>query len=354
MSSTRWLFELRGPLKSPRGTILYVIGIVLFLLVWIVLTAGEVPFLKPATLPSPWKVVSSFGDLLEDNDLIVNACKSIGLNLSGYILALMISIPLGFLIGLVPLFRGLFQRFLDAIRFVPLTATIGLFIVWFGIGIAMKSSFMAFGILIFFLPVVVQRIDEVKEVYLKTVYTLNATNWQTVKTVYFPSVMSRLWNDLRIMTAISWTYIIFVEAINSQGGLGDIIIYGARRQGRMDKMFALLILIIGIGIFQDKIFAYMDRKLFPFKYQSKGKYDHLDTSSKESLWDVVIDYAWVVFIWLMLAIYIVFALDEFFGILGHANILSYLFGGTSWVMHFIFILTILYKIYDFVTSKNSD
>lgn len=352
MRTTHWLFELRGELKKPRATILSAIGISIFLLIWVALTAGADPFLKPATLPSPFKVLSSYADLLADNDLIVNVCKSIGLNLSGYVLALLISIPLGFLIGLVPLFRGLFQRFLDAIRFVPLIATIGLFIVWFGIGVFMKSSFMAFGIIIFFLPVVVQRIDEVEDVYLKTVYTLGATDWQTVMTVYFPSVMSRLWNDLRIMTAISWTYITFVEAINSEGGLGDILIYGARRQGRIDKMFALLILIIAIGIFQDKIFAYMDRKLFPHKYQTKGKYDHNAADQDDTVIDTIVDYAWAVLIWLMLAIYILLAIDEMTGVLGNLNVITYLFGGTAWVVHFIFLSTIVYKVYHFISSKS--
>jgi len=197
MRTKHWLLQLRGGLNPKRTTVLSAVGIGLFLLLWFALTYGESPVMKPTQLPNPLKVLASYGDLLKDNGLVVNTFKSIGLNLSGYILALLISIPLGFLIGLVPLFRGLFQRFLDAFRFVPLTATIAIFIAWFGIGIAMKSSFMAFGIIIFLLPIVVQRIDEVKDVYLKTVYTLNATDWQTVKTVYFPSVMSRLWDDIR-------------------------------------------------------------------------------------------------------------------------------------------------------------
>ena len=351
MRSKHWLFQLRGELKPGQGTMLALIGVGLFLMVWTLLTIGGEPILKPSQLPSPLKVLNSYGDLLADNGLVVNTFKSIGLNLSGYILALLISLPLGFAIGLIPLFRGLFQRFLDAFRFVPLTATIAIFIAWFGIGITMKSSFMAFGIIIFLLPIVVQRIDEVKDVYLKTVYTLGATDWQTVKTVYFPSVMSRLWDDIRIMTAISWTYIIFVEAINSQGGLGDIIIYGARRQGRFDKVFALLVLIIAIGIFQDKIFAYMDRKLFPHKYQTKGKYDHNSADEDESVYEVISDYAWQVFVWLTLALYVLFTLDGLFGILGGYNVFEYLFGGTSWVVHFTFITTIIYKAYDFITSR---
>jgi NitT/TauT family transport system permease protein len=351
MTGVEWMFRLRGSLKKTQSTGLAAIGIGLFLGVWILLTAGDNPMVVKQILPSPFKVLSSYSELLSDNDLVVNTGKSIGLNLAGYILALLVTLPLGFAIGLVPLLRGLFQRYVEAIRFVPLTATIGLFVIWVGIGIGMKSAFMAFGIFIFLLPVVIQRIDEVKSVYLKTVYTLGATDWQTVKAVYIPSVMSRIWDDIRIMTAISWTYIVFIEAFSSEGGLGDILQKGAKRRGRIDKVFALLILIILIGVFQDKIFAYMDRKLFPHKYQIKGKYDHNSKDTEENAISVVIDYVWLAFTWVMLFLYVIVSLDEFFGVLGEYNLLTYLFGGTVWVIHFIFLSIIGYKVYGLFNKK---
>jgi len=348
-----WMFELRGRLSKRQTIILGIIGISLFFILWIFLTMGENPFLKKQTLPSPLRVIASYQDLLVENDLIVNTTKSIGLNLSGYVVALLFTLPIGFIVGLFPFFRGLFQKYVEAIRFVPLTATLGIFIVWFGIGIPMKTVFMAFGIFIFLLPVVIQRIDEVNSVYLKTVYTLGASSWQTILTVYIPSVMSRIWDDIRILTAISWTYIVFIESSASFGGLGDILISGAKRQGRVDKVYSLLILIILIGVFQDKIFAYMDRKLFPHKYQSKGKYDHNSEDKEETVVTTIIDYCWLAFTWISLGLYIVFALDEFFGILGHTNFITYLFADTAWVIHFIFISILGYKIFSLINNKKN-
>jgi len=344
-NTSNWMLRLRGTLTKQQGIVLATIGISLFFGIWVILTAGENPIVVKQILPSPWKVFGAYSELLEESNLVVNTFKSIGLNLSGYVLAMLMTLPLGFAIGLNPVMRGLFQRYVEAIRFVPLTATLGLFIIWLGIGSSMKATFIAFGIFIFLLPVVIQRIDEVKDVYLKTVYTLGATNWQTIKSVYIPSVMSRLWDDIRIMTAISWTYIVFIESNGSEGGIGDLIIRGAERRARVDKVFALLILIILIGVFQDKLFAYMDRKLFPHKYQTKGKYDHTSSETEESAISVIIDYMWLAFTWIMLAIYLAAALDELFGILGGVNIIPYLFGGHSWVIHFIFISIIGYKTY---------
>ncbi|MEO0341726.1 MAG: ABC transporter permease subunit, partial [Bacteroidota bacterium] len=185
--------------------------------------------------------------------------------LQGYFWAVLISIPIGFLVGLLPMFRGLFSKQIDALRYLPLTALVGIFITWFGIEESMKVSFLAFGIIVYLLPTVIQRIKEVDDVYLKTVFTLGATDWQTIRSVYIPSVMSKLMDDIRVLTAISWTYIIIAELLNKDGGIGALI-YDAGRRGQIPDVFAILLVIIAVGFIQDQIFVYLDKRLFPHKY----------------------------------------------------------------------------------------
>src|SRR5690606_35425193 len=245
------------------------IGLGVVLAAWVLVTSGEDPMVARGILPSPWRVLSSYGELFNQNELIRNAGFSIGLNLAGYVEAIVICLPLGFLVGLLTRIRWGFQEQIGALRYVPLTALIGLFIIWFGTGANMKIHFLAFGILIYLLPIMAQRIDEVDDVYLKTVHTLGATDWQVLRTVYLPSVLSRLSDDIRVLTAISWTYIIVAEGTGSQGGLGDLIWKAGLRQGRVDKVFALLIVIMIIGVVQDRLFVRLDKDLFPHKYQAR-------------------------------------------------------------------------------------
>ncbi|WBX73567.1 ABC transporter permease subunit [Tenacibaculum pacificus] len=221
-------------------------------------------------LPSPIKVIKAFPELNKDDDVIGNTFLSIKLNLLGYLLAIIIAIPVGFLLGLIPLFRGLFSKIIDSYRFIPLTAVTGIFIMWLGLGSQMKVSFLAFGIIVYLIPVVVQRIDEVRKVYLNTVFTLGATPWQTIKSVYMPYVFSKLIDDIRVLTAISWTYITIVEMLNKGGGIGELI-WTAKRQSRIDKAFAILIIIVIIGVVQDRLFVIIDKLLFPYKHINTNK-----------------------------------------------------------------------------------
>ena len=302
------LFQLRGDLTPTQRWVLGAAGLVVLLLVWWLLAEGlsrQKPVVEYTTrydqldkniydidslaredsirfadatefvkvypvLPPPLAVVRAYPTLLGRDGILGNALQSIWLNLRGYFWAILLSLGVGFLIGLVPLLRGMFSGQVNALRYLPLTALTGLFIVWFGIDDQMKIAFLAFGILVYMLPVVVQRIDEVRRVYLQTVYTLGATDWQTVKTVYLPSVLSKFIDDIRVLTAISWTYIIIAEYLNRTGGLGAMI-YSKQRMSKVPEMFAILLLIILIGFLQDRLFVYLDRRLFPHKYLKSAR-----------------------------------------------------------------------------------
>jgi len=251
---------------SPGNKVTFLIsfaGLLLILGIWSLITFSGL--VNKAVLPTPLAVIISFKELHFQDFLVRNTLYSIKLNIYGYLEAIGLSLFLGFIIGLIPFFKSLLKRYVDAIRFIPLTAVTGLFIAWFGIETNMKVQFLAFGILVYLLPVVVQRITEVDRIYLQTSYTLGASNWQIFRTVYWPCVTSKIFDDIRVLTAISWTYIIVAELVNKTGGVGALI-FTAARQSRIDKVFAVLFVIILIGILQDKLFQWLDKKLFPYKH----------------------------------------------------------------------------------------
>ena len=328
-------YQLNKALEGRQRTIYEIGGFVFIVTVWWLLTLGNEPIIHKGILPSPAKIVAAFFEMLNENDLVPNFCYSLGLNLGGYIEAILIAVPLGFALGLIPKLRSTFIRPVDAARFLVLPAAVGLFITWFGIGSWMKIHFLAFGIIIYLLPVAVQRIDEVSDVYLKTVYTLGANTWQMIRTVYFPSVISKLFSDIRILTAISWTYIVIAEAIGGEAGIGALTWRVGLRRGRIDKVFCLLIIIMLVGIFQDKLFGYLDKKFFPFKYQ--GDQHQNNKIKAPGLLRIVWSFFLNALSWVILFLYLLFAMDEYFGIIGNYKILNILFRDTIWVMHVIFL-----------------
>lgn len=258
------LFKMGGEISSTWDTNITIVGGLVIIFIWFCLTTfGLVP---TNVLPSPQSVILAFGEINTRWGIAPNLWYSIKLTFMGYIEALLISVPLGFVIGLFPAMKSLLSKWVDSIRFIPLTAVTGLFVLWFGSGFDMRVHFLSFSIIIYLLPIIVHRISEIEKVYLQTAYTIGCTDWATFRHIYFPSVMSRIFDDIRVITAVSWTYIIVVEMIDKNLGVGALS-FSANKQQRPDLAFAVLILIIIVGYLQDQLFKKLDYWLFPYKYE---------------------------------------------------------------------------------------
>ena len=102
-----------------------------------------------------------------------------------------------------------------------------------------------------------------------------------------------------------------------------------------------MIMIIIIGVVQDLVFRYLDKEFFPYKYQTKEKYSNKLTEPR--LWDMILSFVFKIFVWILIAIYMLFIKAEFSpGFLG-VQPLSYFFGDTVWAIHTIFACVLFYK-----------
>ena len=282
--------------EIPKRTKLFISILgwaLLFLIWWGIATLG---WISPYILPPPEKVFSSYGVLLTEKSLFYHIGYSLSINILGYIQAIVIAVPLGFIIGLIPFFRELIIKQIGAARFTPLPATTAIFMAIFGVGIGLKIQFLAFGIFVYLLPAIVQRIDEIKtddhlRAVKQTMVTLNASTWQMMKHFYIPSVLSRFFPDIINLVAVSWTYIIIAELLNAQGGLGYLIYLATNRQNHIEQVYAIIILIIVIGIIQDYLLKALDRKLFKFKYAWFYEWEHIQP---QLWWEKVGRTKWII------------------------------------------------------------
>jgi NitT/TauT family transport system permease protein len=263
MSEIKELFKMDGVISKKTTSITQLFGWILLIFIWWISTYSGL--ISKYILPNPIDVVMSYPEMIKNYNLIYNTFYSISINLLGYIEAIIIAIPLGFLIGLFPVTRSLMSKQIDSIRFLPLPAATGIFIAMFGIYYGVKVHFLAFGISVYLIPIVVQRIDEVDKIHKQTILTLGATRWQQIKHLYIPSVLSRVSDDIRVLVAISWTYVVVAEMINNQGGLGGMTL-PIQKASRTDMLYAILLEIIFIGFLSDKSFKWNDKITFKHKY----------------------------------------------------------------------------------------
>jgi len=268
MTKTPHLLELRGEVPHKEALFISIIGTFVILLIWQLLSG--IGAISASILPSPIKVICALFELIFYDGIFTDIAYSLKINILGYAEAVALAIPIGMCIGMFPICRELFKKHVDVVRFLPITALSGIFIYWFGIGTNMKVQFLAFGIFVYLIPVVINKVYAVSDIYVQMLRTLGASDSQIIYKVFIPSVLCEIFDDIRVLVAISWTYIIIIEMLNSTHGIGSLI-YTAIRQSRVDKVFALLLVIIGIGIVQDIVFKWLDSLFFPHKYYAEKK-----------------------------------------------------------------------------------
>lgn len=250
-------------ISNSTKTILSYLGIVLFFSTWWIISA--IGIVSDKALPSPIKVFSSLPYLFNEKHLLLNTGFSLGVNILGYLEAVALALPLGFLMGLFAFFNYTMSKPVDTARFLPLPIMTSIFVFTFGLTFGVKVHFLAVGIFVYLLPVVVQRIMEVDETLKQTMWTLGATKWQMFRKVYLPSVLSKISIDIIVLIAISWTYIVVAEMIYNTGGVGALA-NNVRNESRYDALYAILLLVLIVGYIQDKLLRAGERRLFKWKY----------------------------------------------------------------------------------------
>ena len=254
--------KVREPVTRRTSQLLAIAGLATFIVVWCVLSYGNI--VPTIILPSPTEVLRAFPVLHFEEALVRSAWGSFRRVTMGFGLAAAVAIPLGVVMGTFPVVKHFFTPLLDPLRFLPISALVPLFIVWFGIDEMQKIVFLFVGIFVYMLPLIVEAVDNVDEVYLQTATTLGATRGQLIRHVLIPGSLPAIGEALRVMNGIGWTYVIMAEVVNARYGLGYLITTAGKRS-HVDQIFALVLVILFIGVVTDWIIRMINKQLFHWK-----------------------------------------------------------------------------------------
>lgn len=251
--------QIRSVVRRATARKLALAGVAAFLGLWCLLSyTGLVP---GVILPSPTDVVKAFPVLHFEEALVRSAGASFYRVMMGFLLSAVVAIPLGVLMGTYPPIKHFFAPILDPLRFLPISALVPLFIVWFGIDDMQKIIFLFVGTFVYLLPLVVEAVARVDDVYLQTAMTLGARPGQLIRHVLVPGSLPGIAEALRVMNGVGWTYVILAEVINAPLGLGALITVAGKRS-HVDQIFALVLVILFIGVATDFIIRMINKRLF--------------------------------------------------------------------------------------------
>ncbi|MFC5530013.1 ABC transporter permease [Cohnella yongneupensis] len=246
--------------KSNFG-IVAVISFGIMLAIWSVLSYGE--FVNPLFLPTPGRVLNTMFDLLGTSTYWHHIGISIFRVSAGFVLACIVGIPIGLFAGTYRYGEAFVEPPMEFIRYMPAVAFIPLIMVWAGIGEWAKILLIFIGCFFQLVLMVAADTRLVSKDLVQAAFTLGASRWQAIQTVIIPAVQPKLLNTMRLILGWAWTYLVVAELMAVNSGLGYAILK-AQRFLNTDQIFVGIIVIGLLGLISDRIFAFLNRRFYPW------------------------------------------------------------------------------------------
>ena len=251
----------REPIPKSLYLILTLSSFAFFLIIWSILTYGG--FVDPLFLPSPGRVFQAGADLFLDLGFTTDILNSVYRVMMGFIIAAIIGVPIGLIMGTFKIAEALTEPVVGFIRYMPASAFIPLFILWLGIGDIEKVAIIFVGSFFQLVLMVAVVAKNVHKDMLETAYTLGAKRFQVIRKVLLPASLPGIVDTLRIIVGWAWTYIIVAELVASASGIGYMIISSQRMLRTGNIIFGILTIGM-LGLITDYFFKWLYNRLFPW------------------------------------------------------------------------------------------
>ncbi|MBI5765698.1 ABC transporter permease [Candidatus Falkowbacteria bacterium] len=250
--------------KISRGQYLLLAFLGIFLLIFLWAIVSFSGFIKPLFLPTPKAVFDSVIKLFIDLHLLEDIGISIYRIFLGFIFSVAFSVPLGIYLGVNKKGQAFFEPIISFIRYIPPSAFVPLFILWFGIGELQKVILIFVGVAPYLTLLIFDVVANTKKEYIEAAYTLGAKQKNIIFRVVVPQSLPGIWDAMRLMMGAAWTLVVLAEIIAATSGLGYLIIT-SQRFLQTSNVIAAIFIIGLLGLFTDLMFRFTYKKLFPWQ-----------------------------------------------------------------------------------------
>jgi taurine transport system permease protein len=254
-----------APGEGYSGHISLITALVLIALWFLVTSMGWV---RPLFLPSPIAVYNKFilamTDGVANSTLIEHTLASLGRVFGAFALACVTAIPIGILMGVNRVVRGVLDPIIEFYRPLPPLAYLPLVIIWLGIG-EFPKVFLIF--LAIFAPMAIAARAGVRSVSTEQIhaaYAMGATSRQVITQVIMKAALPEIFTGMRIGIGVGWTTLVAAEMVAASRGLGFMVLNAAEYLASDTVIMGII--VIGVFAFAfDLLIRYLEKIFIPWK-----------------------------------------------------------------------------------------
>jgi taurine transport system permease protein len=266
-----------GSRTSPRGFRLGAtsrafglgaLSVVVLLVVWHLATAGG--YISAIFLPSPQQVVGQARRYLADGSLFWHVLTSGRRVLVGFLLATVVAVPLGIVLGTSRTAKALFDPILSIIRPLPSLSWIPLTILWFGIDEGQKYAIVFMGTFASALLYVMESTRRVDPLLIKAAQNLGATRLDVLREVILPGSLPGIISGLKVCLALAWTCVLSAEMVAATHGLGALIWFAKDWNNMALVMVGMVSISITVLVI-DSAFRAIEDRILPWERHQRRR-----------------------------------------------------------------------------------
>ena len=237
----------------------FILPIVL-LIGWYIITDG-LNLIPYYILPSPVDVFDAAYALIINGKLLDHTISTLIKVFSGIILASVVAIPLGIVLGWYETLDELSSLVISILRPIPPIAWIPFSILWFGIGLSSAVFVLFIGCVFSVLVYTIDGVKRTDKVLIEAANTLGANNWDILYKVVLPSTLPYIVSGLKVGVSIALMCTVSAEMIASSKGLGYMILTASNLFDPGTMVVGMAIIGI-IGILFDVGFRKIQSRIF--------------------------------------------------------------------------------------------
>lgn len=215
---------------------------------------------RPVVVQSPVKVAGQLFELVVSGVLWPNLWSTMSAVFIALGLSMLVGIPLGLILGMLPRARRVLAPFISALNATPRVALAPVFIILFGLDTEGKVA-LAFTIVVFMLLVNSEAgAMAADSELLRLMATLGASKFEVIVKVVLPAAVPSILAGVRLGLIYSLLGVVTSELIAASSGVGQMI---ARAAGVFDlaTVYAIVVVLMVIAAVLNMLTEGLERRL---------------------------------------------------------------------------------------------
>lgn len=263
-------FRRQRRIELSGGPILSGLGLASFLFIWYIsVRQGWVVLPGPDKVAATYLRLAVYGDPLFGKNLLQLTMASLVTVLYGCLLAILVAVPLGVIMGGIPVVEAFFRGIVESLRPIPPLAWIPVAYLVFTMlphpTVYVQTFIVFVGA---FFPILLNTIYGIKtvdRVHLEAALTMGASRWTLLIKVMLPSALPALFTGIRVGLGIGWMCIIAAEFVGGKLGIGYYIWSAYHLGGREAEVLAGIIAIGLVGFLMSWSVSFLEKRFLPWR-----------------------------------------------------------------------------------------